>query len=127
MSDKEQRIRVRAYHIWEREGRGEGRAEDHWREAQSEVERELAQLAAEAKEQPKKKALTRGKSPDAKARADTPATMGRAGAAESEQVDSKPAASRGKTTSSGTKPSRAAKPSSAEKPAAPRSRRTSPT
>src|SRR3954447_19402442 len=41
--DKEQRIRLRAYHIWERGGRGEERAEDHWRQAEIEVERELAQ------------------------------------------------------------------------------------
>jgi hypothetical protein len=31
--NKEQAIRERAYHIWEREGRPEGRADDHWRYA----------------------------------------------------------------------------------------------
>src|SRR3954447_26618732 len=30
MSDREQRIRVRAYAIWEGEGRHDGRAEEHW-------------------------------------------------------------------------------------------------
>ena len=47
MSDQEQRIRVRAYHIWERAGCRDGRAEYHWREAEREIERELAQLAAQ--------------------------------------------------------------------------------
>lgn len=31
--DKEDRIRQRAYEIWEREGRPHGRHEDHWHEA----------------------------------------------------------------------------------------------
>ena len=59
MSDKEQRIRVRAYDIWERDGCRDGRAEDHWREAESEIERESAELAAQSsdgQEQPKKRA-----------------------------------------------------------------------
>ena len=30
MVDQEQRIRARAYRIWEEEGRPEGRAEVHW-------------------------------------------------------------------------------------------------
>ena len=30
MLDQEQRIRARAYRIWEEEGRPEGRAEVHW-------------------------------------------------------------------------------------------------
>jgi hypothetical protein len=69
MSDKEQHIRMRAYCIWEREGRSEGRAEDHWWEAEIEVERELARPAAQddgPQEQPKKKVDTRGKTPAAK-------------------------------------------------------------
>ena len=48
MSDKEQRIRTRAYQIWEREGRAEGRAEDHWRQAEIEIERERTQPSAHA-------------------------------------------------------------------------------
>ncbi len=94
MSDKEQRIRVRAYQIWEREGCRDGRAEDHWREAEIEVERELAQLAAEAiqlQEEPKKKADKRGTAPVGRATealAKTP-----------EKVKSKSVASRSKTPS----------------------------
>lgn len=34
-------IRERAYHIWEREGRPEGRAEDHWQMARSELAIEM--------------------------------------------------------------------------------------
>ena len=35
---RERRIRLRAYAIWEREGRPEGRAEDHWLQATWELE-----------------------------------------------------------------------------------------
>jgi hypothetical protein len=35
--DLEQRIRVRAYEIWEREGRSHGRAEQHWHAAKLEL------------------------------------------------------------------------------------------
>ena len=36
-SDWQERIRHRAQAIWEREGRPEGRHEDHWREAEKEI------------------------------------------------------------------------------------------
>jgi hypothetical protein len=35
--DLEQRIRERAYHMWEREGRPAGRAEAHWHAAKLEL------------------------------------------------------------------------------------------
>ena len=35
--DKYEAIRKRAHEIWEREGRPEGRHEDHWREAEAEL------------------------------------------------------------------------------------------
>ena len=38
MKDKWQEIELLAYHIWEREGRPEGRAEDHWEQALTEWE-----------------------------------------------------------------------------------------
>jgi hypothetical protein len=96
MSDKEQRIRVRAYHIWiwECEGCRDGRAEDHWLEAEIEVERELTQPAAQfidLQEQPKKKADKHRKAPAGRAieaRAKAP-----------EKVKSKSVASRSKTPS----------------------------
>jgi hypothetical protein len=34
----EHRIRLRAYEIWEEEGRPDGRAEDHWRMAKWQLE-----------------------------------------------------------------------------------------
>jgi len=44
--DVENKIRLRAYAIWEREGRPEGRHVEHWFLAQREIERETAQAAA---------------------------------------------------------------------------------
>ena len=69
MSDKEQRIRTRAYEIWEREGRHDGRAEDHWRRAELEVEQEPKALDTQTAEGPVHQVKTAGKraSPSAKA------------------------------------------------------------
>ena len=36
-----QRIRERAYEIWEQEGRPEGREQEHWREAERQLEVEF--------------------------------------------------------------------------------------
>jgi hypothetical protein len=44
--DRHQRIRQRAYEIWEREGGGHGDPEKHWHQAEAEIERE-DQLEAE--------------------------------------------------------------------------------
>jgi hypothetical protein len=38
--DLDQRVRERAYHLWERAGRPEGRSDDFWQQARQEVERE---------------------------------------------------------------------------------------
>ena len=122
--DKEQRIRLRAYHIWERGGRGEGRAEDHWRQAEIEVERELAQPSGQgfaSQGQPKRKAGPRGEPP-----ADRTA-QARAGADMSGKAEGKPVSSRGRKPP-GAKPTGAAQTSdAARKPAAVRPRRTPPT
>jgi Protein of unknown function (DUF2934) len=40
MDDYTQRVRLRAYLIWEREGRPEGREAEHWRQAEHEVAQE---------------------------------------------------------------------------------------
>jgi len=40
MSDREEQIRRRAYEIWERDGRPEGREAEHWRQAAQEIEAE---------------------------------------------------------------------------------------
>jgi len=93
MSDKEQRIRTRAYQIWEREDRAEGRAEDHWRQAEIEIERERTQPSAHAigsQEKPRKNADPRKKAPAAK-------TAG-ADASGSKTAVSKPTATRSRRT-----------------------------
>ncbi len=38
--DREERIRARAYEIWEREGRQEGSHEAHWQQAENELREE---------------------------------------------------------------------------------------
>ena len=48
-------IRARAHQLWEQEGRPEGRAEDHWREARKLVEG-MKQPAVKAVAPPKGKA-----------------------------------------------------------------------
>lgn len=38
--DKEERIRCRAYELWERQGKPEDRQEEHWHQARDEIEME---------------------------------------------------------------------------------------
>jgi hypothetical protein len=45
--DRDQLIRERAYHIWEREDRPHGRDAAHWQQAVSEIEAEERALAAQ--------------------------------------------------------------------------------
>jgi hypothetical protein len=40
--NKEELIALRAYALWEAEGRPEGQAEDHWRRARREIDRETS-------------------------------------------------------------------------------------
>ncbi|MER9939607.1 DUF2934 domain-containing protein [Mesorhizobium sp. M0088] len=40
--DRDDRIRERAYQIWERDGRMQGDPERHWHQAEAEVDREAA-------------------------------------------------------------------------------------
>jgi hypothetical protein len=46
MTDREEHIRRRAYEIWEREGRPDGRHLDHWHLAASQIEEEEGGTAA---------------------------------------------------------------------------------
>ena len=46
-TDREGRVRERAYAVWEREGRPEGGAERHWAQAEEELRAEGARLAEE--------------------------------------------------------------------------------
>jgi hypothetical protein len=45
----EQRVRERAYQIWEREGRPEGKSDECWRRAQAEIAAEESEADLEAK------------------------------------------------------------------------------
>jgi hypothetical protein len=38
--DSEHRIRERAYHLWEADGRLEGRAQDYWERAKASINKE---------------------------------------------------------------------------------------
>jgi hypothetical protein len=46
--DLEQRIRERAYYIWEREGHPVGRADAHWHAAKLELSTQVQSVAPEA-------------------------------------------------------------------------------
>jgi hypothetical protein len=45
----EQRVRDRAYQIWESEGRSEGRSDEYWRRAEAEIAAEESAADLEAK------------------------------------------------------------------------------
>lgn len=45
----EQRVRERAYQIWEGEGRPEGKSDEHWRRAQAEIAAEESAADLEAR------------------------------------------------------------------------------
>ena len=91
MSDnREHRIRERAYHIWEREGR-KGRPEDHWLEAEAaELKRQPEQMSTQGGEQtsPPKHKTARGKA--------SPSKTPKPRADEGEASETKPAAGRAK-------------------------------
>jgi hypothetical protein len=43
-SDRDERIRQRAYRLWEEAGRPEGAAQDHWDRAAQDLDREDAEI-----------------------------------------------------------------------------------
>lgn len=43
-ADREERIRMRAYRLWEEGGRPDGHAEEHWHRAAQDLDREDAEL-----------------------------------------------------------------------------------
>ena len=45
-TDTEEKVRARAHQIWEREGRPDGRHDEHWAQARHEIENEEAAAAA---------------------------------------------------------------------------------
>src|SRR3712207_4008002 len=90
MSDKEQRIRVRAFEIWEGEGRHDGRAEEHWWQAELEIEHALRSAEAQAAETPAQPPEAAGN----RARTSTKATQTGADASGFEGASRKPKAGR---------------------------------
>ena len=48
MDSREERIKRRAYEIWEREGRPTGREQEHWDQAVQEIEAEGPEAEREA-------------------------------------------------------------------------------
>jgi len=80
-SDREKRVRERAYQIWQREGDPHGRADEHWAQAEAEIELEdeLAADRAAAGQKPRSEAPLHGE-PARKEK--TPANSRRRGKAE---------------------------------------------
>jgi len=60
-SDRQARIRERAYHIWVEEGRSEGRHDEHWQRAEREIAEEEARAGDEVAAPPRR---PRPKSPE---------------------------------------------------------------
>jgi hypothetical protein len=116
MSDKEQRIRVRAYAIWEGEGRHDGRAEERWRQAELEIEQALRSAEAQAAEAPEQPPKATGN----RAKTSTKATQTGAIASGFEGASRKPTTSRKKASVDATSSK------VRQKPTATRSRRTPP-
>lgn len=60
-TNKTERIALRAYQIWEAEGRPEHRADEHWRRAEQEVAREegAEQMGASSEDSPAQERDTR--------------------------------------------------------------------
>jgi Protein of unknown function (DUF2934) len=85
--DREQRVRARAYEIWEREGRPRGRDQDHWYQAERE-------LAAEASDETEPPAPVSEPDPLAGASESTPGAAATEGAPETRQ-ESDPMGRRG--------------------------------
>jgi hypothetical protein len=50
-TDRLERVRQRAYELWEQEGRPDGKAEEHWRRADAEIAREEAPSAPTTSEE----------------------------------------------------------------------------
>jgi hypothetical protein len=105
-SDRDARIRDRAYQIWDREGRRHGRHEAHWQQAKREIDAEEtgtagAQKAPARSTRAKKTPVTSEASPPTVSRAQAndgaEAKKSRTRAATAANTDTGPAA-RSKTT-----------------------------
>jgi DUF2934 family protein len=83
-SDREKRVRERAYQIWQREGEPHGRADEHWAQAEAEIEleHELAADRAAAGQKPTTEAPLRSQPARRERKDKAPANNRRRGKAE---------------------------------------------
>ena len=115
-SDWQERIRHRAQAIWEREGRPEGRHEDHWREAEKEIAAEDSATAAAQKKPAVSKARTAKAGPkptratEARAKKSAPLADAAASKDVSESTDARQARSATKSSRTTTPKTRRAAP-----------------
>ncbi len=82
----EERIRERAYHLWEAEGRPPGRAEAHWLRAEAEVKGAAESQAPRPAARPAKAKAKPDTKPKAKAGAKPGAGTRKAGAAKARRA-----------------------------------------
>jgi DUF2934 family protein len=78
-SDREQRVRERAYQIWQRAGEPHGRAQEHWAQAEAEIEHEheLAADRAVGEAKPATEAPLRSRPAPRRERGEKPPATGR--------------------------------------------------
>jgi hypothetical protein len=86
---REERVRERAYEIWEQEGRADGRDAEHWRRAEAEIDAEERQRTATESASAESASA---ESATAQIAADAGATT--AGPTEREEADAAPVRSR---------------------------------
>lgn len=96
-NDSEDRVRVRAYELWEQDGRPDGRADEYWHRAAALVANEQAPGQAGALGSPEEA----GPAPKAEAQAEAPAPV-KAKRAQTEKV--KPAQRSGTAKAPGGSP-----------------------
>lgn len=108
--DKRSKFEIRAYEIWEREGRPDGKATEHWEQAVAEIAREEAEAkAAKSKKPSNRKKTTGGTKPEKSkpaARAKKRETVPTAGKEPKNQAKKATAT---KTAAAGKKPKKTAK------------------
>lgn len=98
--DREQRIRNRAYALWEQDGARHGRHDDHWSQATREIDEAAASVANNAaKIAPTSRAPSKPRVPS-KPKADK-AVEARSGATKAVPVSSKAAATKAGAKSAG--------------------------
>jgi hypothetical protein len=109
--DLQQRIRERAQAIWEREGRPDGRHDEHWRQAENEINAEgdaasverKGRKTSEKKMQPQKEKATAAAKPAARARPKKSAPVADAATAQDIKDKASTTRSAGKFPKAGSK------------------------